>query len=105
MNSELIKKAMEATSAEELTELAKENGIDLAEDAAKAIFDSFNMTGELEDDELGSVAGGDLCGGGNNTNAKFCKRCGGTNITEKKETIDGRSSVYYYCNDCHRRIQ
>ena len=58
MNGELIKRAMEADSAEELTEFAKENGIDLTEDAAKAIYDSVHMTGELEDGELDTVSGG-----------------------------------------------
>ncbi|MDE5883551.1 MAG: Nif11-like leader peptide family RiPP precursor [Oscillospiraceae bacterium] len=55
---ELIKKARQAKSSEELLALAKENGIVLSEDEAKEYFEQFNKTGELSDDELDNVSGG-----------------------------------------------
>ncbi|MDE7399067.1 MAG: hypothetical protein K2N06_06010 [Oscillospiraceae bacterium] len=55
---ELIEKARQAKSAEELLALAKENEIELTELEAKAYFEQLNKSGELSDDELGNVAGG-----------------------------------------------
>lgn len=67
--TELIEKAKRAKSAEELTALAKENGVELSEDEAKAYFKRLNSSGELSDNELNSVAGG--CGG-----TRECAFCG-----------------------------
>ena len=59
MNEEIIKKAKEAKTAEELLALAKENSIELTEDQARELFDRLHpATGELSDDELDNVAGG-----------------------------------------------
>ena len=59
MNEEMITKAKEAKSVEELIALAKENGVELNEEDAKAYFAQFNpKSGALEDDELDAVAGG-----------------------------------------------
>lgn len=50
---ELIEKAKEAKNPDELMSLAKENGIELTEESAKAYFDRLHpQTGELSDDEL-----------------------------------------------------
>ena len=58
MNKELIAKAKEAASVEELLSLAKENSIELTEEQAKELFDALHASGELSDDELKDVAGG-----------------------------------------------
>ena len=59
MNTELITKAKQAKSPEELMALAKENNMELTEESAKAYFHQLNpKTGELSDDELDNVAGG-----------------------------------------------
>ena len=59
MNNELIAKAKEAKSPEELIALAKENSMEMTEETAKTYFDLLNpKTGELSDDELDNVAGG-----------------------------------------------
>ncbi len=58
MNEELIAKARSAKSAEELLALAKENGMELDEDGARAYFEQLNKSGELSDDELDNVSGG-----------------------------------------------
>ena len=56
---ELIEKAKEAKNPDELMSLAKENGVELTEESAKAYFNQLNpKTGELADDELDNVAGG-----------------------------------------------
>ena len=62
MNEELIAKAREAKSAEELLTIAKENHYPLTEEEAQNYFNQFHATGELSDDELDQVGGG--CGGG-----------------------------------------
>ena len=59
MNEEMIAKAKEAKSVEELIALEKENGIELNEEDAKMYFEQLNAKkGELSDDELDAVAGG-----------------------------------------------
>ena len=59
MNEEMIAKAKEAKSVEELIALAKENGVELTEEDAKAYFEQLNAKkGELSDDELDVVSGG-----------------------------------------------
>ena len=59
MNEEMIAKAKEAKSVEELITLAKENGVELNEEDAKLCFEQLNAKkGELSDDELSDVSGG-----------------------------------------------
>lgn len=58
-NQELLEKAKQTKSAEELLALAKENGMELTEEQAKAYYTQFHpVSGELSDDELDNVAGG-----------------------------------------------
>lgn len=83
MNNELLQKAMSANTAEELFDLAKENGIELSEESAKAYFEQIHSNGEISDEELENVAGGG-CYSGNRlvvttiTNAcmYFACKCG-----------------------------
>ena len=59
MNEEMIVKAKETKSIEELIALANENGVELNEESAKAYFDRLHpKTGEVSDDELENVSGG-----------------------------------------------
>ena len=63
LTKELVAKAKEAKTAEELMALAKEAGIDMTEESAALAFEQLNSkTGELSDSELDNVSGG--CGGG-----------------------------------------
>ena len=57
-HEEMILKAKEAKSAEELLAMAKEIGMNLDEEGAKAYFEQLHKSGELADDELDNVAGG-----------------------------------------------
>lgn len=64
MEKELIAKAKEAKTPEELMALAKENGMELTEETANAYFAKLHpTTGELSDDELDNVAGGSCYAG------------------------------------------
>ena len=57
-NEEMLLKAKEAKSAEELLAIAKENGLELTEESAKAYYEQLHKTGEVSDDELDNVSGG-----------------------------------------------
>ncbi len=61
MTNELITKAKECKSVEELLELAKENNIEMTAEEAEAKFAELNNDGELSDDEIENAAGG-ACG-------------------------------------------
>ena len=57
MNRELIEKAKETKTVEELSALAKENGIDLTGEEAKSCFARLHPeNGALSDEELGVYA-------------------------------------------------
>ncbi len=59
LNKELIQKAKEAKSPEELMSLAKDNGVEMTGESATAYFEQLNRSaGELSDEELDNVAGG-----------------------------------------------
>ena len=88
MDKELLKKARQAKTAEELMALAKENGIDISAERAEALFETLNSPARLSDEELENVAGGGCyhngklkvsawykCGGWR------CKDCGGDENT------------------------
>ena len=58
-NNELLEKAKQTKSAEELLALAKENKIEMTDEQAKAYFAQLHpASGEIADDELENVAGG-----------------------------------------------
>ena len=111
-NAEMIAKAKSVNSAEELIALAKENGIDMTEDEAKTYFAQLNpKSGELDDDDLDSVAGG-ACGDSNNgpdvnrgdmvriTSGETCSKCG-TNIGT---VAQGKATKYIKCKPCSQKI-
>ena len=54
---ELVEKLKACTAAEEIQNLAKENGLTLTHDEAVRAFEIFGKS-PLQDDELDSVAGG-----------------------------------------------
>ena len=89
MNKELLEKARQAKSPEELLALAKENNIEISEEHAKALFERLNGSEKLADEELDNVAGG--C----EESDHHCGHCGSTNVRPAKHGG-------YYCNVCHR---
>ena len=61
MNEELLEKLRRAKTAEEVIALGKEYGKELTEEQAKELLEmTGNGTGELSDEELEAVAGGDI---------------------------------------------
>ena len=71
MNKELLAKAKETKTPEELMEFAKENNVEMTEESAKAYFDLIHpKTGELSEDELKNVSGG-----GCHADDGSCRRC------------------------------
>ena len=55
---ELLEKLQAAKSAEELIEIAKANGVEIAPDKAEELFAKLNAQGELSDEDLEKIAGG-----------------------------------------------
>ncbi len=58
MTNELIGKAKECKSAEELLALSKENNYPMSEEDAERIFTELHTEGELSEEELDNVSGG-----------------------------------------------
>ena len=71
LTKELLTKAKMAESAEELLVLAKENGMELAEEEAAKYFAGLHYEGELADEELDNVTGG--CGDDDIPQPKYSK--------------------------------
>ena len=102
INQELLAKAKEAKTVEELMALAKENNIELTEEKAKEYFSKLHSeTGEISDDELDNVSGGgclsddpyDTCmADGYCLSDYVCSRCG-------KRGIDFSTGVLR-CSGC-----
>lgn len=82
---ELMEKARQTNSPEELLALAKENNFPMNEENAKVYFEKLHKTGELSDDELDNVAGGG-CG-------YHCPYCGSS-------LPDYRETMFYFCPGC-----
>lgn len=57
---ELIAKLKEVKSVDDILALAKESGVEITPEKAKELFEQINSNGELTDDQLESVAGGNL---------------------------------------------
>ena len=96
--NELMEKAKQANSPEELLALAKENNVELTQEQAEAFFEKINKSGVLSDDELDNVAGG--CGGSDD-DVMMCPQCGKNTLHSSK--IYGRSGYFheYICDNCY----
>ena len=101
-HEEMILRAKEAKSAEELIVIAKENGLELTEEDAKAYYEKLHKTGEIADDELDNVSGGG-CDEDNPCKPitvgydKPCFKCGSCYRVPS-------STTNHYCNAEGRRI-
>ena len=86
LTNEMLQKAKECKTVEELLNLAKENGYPLTEKDATVKFNEWHKTGELADEELDNVSGGgclssdDLYAGRNvglwDHGTVYCETCG-----------------------------
>ena len=90
MNRELMEKARQAKSPEELLALARENDIQIPEERAKALFETLSSSAELADEELDNVAGG--C----RTETRNCPHCGSDNTFPIPDDWGGGR----HCNSC-----
>ena len=103
--TEMIEKAKVAKSAEELYEIAKDNGVEMTADEVATYFAQLNPKGgELDDDDLDAVAGG-AGGCGDSlpdgtirvTSGQTCKNCGSTEGYVKTPAY---CSAQVFCNKC-----
>jgi len=93
--AELIEKAKFTKNAEELLELASENGIELTEEEAVGYFDQLNpKTGSLSDEELDNVAGG-TCYHNNKKVVTEMNSC-----SNFKHSQYANSGCRYICQNC-----
>lgn len=114
LTPEMIQKAKAVKTAEELLALAKENGIEMTEEEAKAYFAQLHSaSGEITDDELDNVAGGGCYSGdrlvvtvAHMCDLWTCKKCGrgcygdfGTHFCKKGFWSTG-DSCEVVCNSC-----
>lgn len=74
LTKEMIEKAKEAKTVEELVAFAKENGMELTFEEAEQCFTRMHKSGELSDDELDNVSGGG-CGSTDDSNESKKNNC------------------------------
>ncbi len=91
ITKELITKAKECMTAQELLALAKENDIELNEEQAEKLLAKLNTIGEVSDEELDNVAGG----GCDYFKAK-CPKCKSMNIKQETDQF----MFILTCLDC-----
>ncbi len=75
MNEELIAKARQASSSEEIMKIAEENDIEMCKEEAEMIYKQLHTSGEVSDEELESVAGGGCKGSGGLTIVTSACKC------------------------------
>ncbi len=102
ISSELMEKARAAKSADEIAAMAREQGVEMSDDEAQAIYATFHeFEGEIADDELDNVAGGG-CGGGTRTTPCGCGEqyyyC--TAQWYHGDPNNRHLTEYYSCNKC-----
>jgi len=96
LNKELLAKAKEAKTPEELTALAKENGTELTVESAKTYFELLHpKTGELSDEELDNVSGGGCYAGDGCLMTTIGHKC------RHFEHATPRTGVSGTCGACH----
>ena len=115
LNKELLAKAKEAKTPEELLTLARENGAELTAESAKMYFDLLlhPQTGELSDDELDNVSGGacgttyyEACMANSYCSDYICSRCGSRGIIVRNGELRCSGCLAYNprCWNCMNSI-
>ena len=109
MEKELIVKAKQAKSPEELMALAKESGIEMTDESAKAYFALIHpKTGQVSDNELDNVAGGgchasdgrEIVTVGHGCTGFICKKCGNKNVITGTGVVFCKCGRMAVCNSC-----
>lgn len=100
---ELVQKAKQAQSPEELVELSKGTDDELTLEQAQEAFAKLQACGELSDDELDNVAGG--CGGrprnfSMTSQVPICPL--DTNTLRLLEKLPEKGYDLYFCRTCER---
>ena len=103
LTPEMIEKAKAAKSAEELLEIAKANNVEMTADEAATYFAQLSpKSGELDDDDLDSVAGGACKNNDANKEivAPICPKC---NALLKVDSLSRRNAgvTVYSCTACN----
>jgi hypothetical protein len=94
---EMIAAAKNAKTHEELFELAKANNVEITEEEAKTYFKQLNAVGEVADDELGAVAGGN--------DDQDCSSDDGEDIRRKCPFCGRKATyIYKYCQYCGKML-
>lgn len=102
LNKELLAKAKNAKTPEELIALAKENGTEMTEESAEAYYNLLHpQNGEVSDDELDNVSGG----GCHTKDGRLVVSA--LNLCREWRCKDDGSMCYVNvmfveCNTCHR---
>ena len=101
MNKALIDKAKETKTVEELSALAKESGIQMTEEEAKAYFEQLHpKTGELSDEELDNVAGGGCYAKNGKLVVSAMHQCGDFRCKKDDGTQHQNITGPRYCSTC-----
>ena len=106
---ELIARAKEAKSAEELLEIAKANGVELTAEEAKTYFEQLKANSAVSDDELDIVAGGSDGGCGNDEEQEEEKGTIIYNLSNMecpfcKAIIPRSTARYAKCPKCNKQL-
>lgn len=104
---EMMEKAKNARTPEELTEMAKTAGMELSAESANAYFDLLvPKTGELADNELDNVSGGGCYSDdrlvvtvGTQKSCFVCKTCGENRFSSDSKTFWGDFGFTHRCSD------
>ena len=114
LSNDLIAKAKQAKTAEELLTLVKESGMEMTEESAKAYFEQLSSkTGELADDELDNVSGGacgttyyEACMANSYCSDYICSRCGSRGIIVRNGELRCSGCLAYNprCWNCMNSI-
>lgn len=104
MRNEVIEKAKQAKTPDELMAFARETGMDLTAEEAQRYFRQLHPTvGELSDDELDDVSGGGCSGSDSDSvetdNGDYfyqwvCPSC------KSRVLVTDKSETKYYCRVC-----
>lgn len=112
-HEELVVKAKNAASVEEILQLAKENEVEITPECAQAYFAHLHRTGALNDEELDNVSGGGCHHEGklvvsalNYCDDWICERCGKHQHNTihghrcDRETSQEKSNIFACCSSC-----